>query len=98
MWAIASTALTQLLLKAKEQGFSILLLLIACGGLIWFVMEERHERRRSDEQLREEIRDCQNQVLEYYRDDRAKSDNIIQDATGVMNEAKEVIQRLEKKL
>ncbi len=98
MWTIASTALTQLLLKAKEQGFSILLLLIACGGLIWFVMEERHQRRESDQQLRDEIRDCQNQVLQYYRDDRAKSDRIIEDATGVIEEAKGVISRIEKNL
>jgi len=98
MWPIIAAALSALLDKAKEQGFSILLLLLISGGLIWFVVEERRERRESDRQLRIEIRDCQNQVLQYYRDDRAKSDKVIEEATEVIQESTEVLKHLQKKL
>lgn len=94
MWTLVTAALTQILLKAKEQGFSILLLLLAVGGLSWLTFDmlrlERQQRERSIMELQKQIHDCNNQVIEFYRSDKRRSDEIILRNTLVL-------ERLEKK-
>lgn len=98
MWAIISVAAKEILTAAKQQGFSIMLLLLACAGLVWFIMNERTAREASDRLLRQEIQSCQNQIIEYYRQDRADSDRIILQNTEVMRRNSEILERLESKL
>lgn len=95
MWSLISTALTQIIIKAREQGFSVLLLLLACGGLSWLVFTmakvEREQREKAIIELQRQIQDCNNQVIEYYREDKIRSDEIILRNTIVL-------ERLEKTL
>lgn len=86
---------TELAIKVADniikQGFSIMLLLI---GLYWVLTENqnmRYEMQRRDAELRMEINACQNQILQYYKEDKKQTDRVIENATKVM-------ERIERRL
>lgn len=76
---------------ALKQGFSITLLLVVSFGLSYMVKIERDTREAQVQALSEEVRNCRNEVIQYYREDRATSNEIILKNT-------EVLLRLERKL
>jgi hypothetical protein len=77
MWGVVTAALSNLLVQAQKQGFSILLLLTACGGLWMMMMEERRAREASILELQRQIQECHAEVIQYYRDDKRRTDEII---------------------
>jgi hypothetical protein len=90
-WLIQQGLIKTVADNVIRQGFSILLLIAAIWILSQQYISERDARVRAIEQLRVEIQECQNQILQYYREDRQKSDEIIMQATRVM-------ERLEQRL
>lgn len=91
MWAIVSVFLKGFMEAALKQGFSIALLLLVSGGLTYMVKLERDTREKQVEALSQEVKNCRNEVIQYYREDRAISNEIILKNT-------EVLLRLERKL
>ena len=76
---------------ALKQGFSIALLLVVSGGLIYLVKLERDTREAQVSKLSEEVQNCRNEVIQYYREDRAITNEIILKNT-------EVLLRLEQRI
>jgi hypothetical protein len=91
MWAIASVFLKGFFDAALKQGFSIALLLLVAGVLTYMLKIERDTRESQVQALSEEVRNCRNEVIQYYREDRQLSNEIILKNT-------EVLLRLERKL
>jgi len=97
MWTkIVTYLINQGLLKGiadniVKQGFSLLLLVAA---VYWLNRENQLMRAEFKQELMEtraEIKQCQDQVLEYYRTDRKETD-------AVINKASDIMERLEHKL
>ena len=91
MWGVVTTALSGLLIQAQKQGFSIMLLLVACGGLWMMMAEEKRAREASILELQRQIQECHAQVIEYYRDDKRRSDEII-------NRNSNILERIEQRM
>lgn len=91
MWGMLSIFLKSFFEAALKQGFSIALLLVVSGGLLYMLKIERDTRESQVQALTDEVANCRDDVLNYYREDRAKSNEIILKNT-------EVLLRLEQKL
>lgn len=91
MWLILSAFLKGFIEQALKQGFSIALLIVVALGLVYLLKVERDTREAQVAQLTQEITNCRNEVIQYYREDRAITNEIILKNT-------EVLLRLERKL
>lgn len=91
MWMLLSAFLKSFFEAALKQGFSIALLLVVSGGLLYMLKIERDTREAQVQALTNEVANCRDDVLSYYREDRAMSNEIILKNT-------EVLLRLEQKL
>jgi hypothetical protein len=91
MWAIITVFAKSFIESAQKQGFSIMLLLLVSTGLMYMLKLERDTREKQVQTLSEEVKACRNEVIQYYREDRAMSNEIILKNT-------EVLLRLERKL
>lgn len=92
-WLITTGVVKALVYTVTKQGFSILLLIVGVGVTGWMYYTERADRHKDQMQLRQEIQACQNQILEYYRQDRRQSDLIIQRATDVMERLEKLLEK-----
>jgi uncharacterized membrane protein YciS (DUF1049 family) len=90
-WLASKEIAEKVLNKIFEQGFSIALLLIAVGFMYVQLSDTRAEMRQRDQLLRQEINECNNSILQYYRDDQKKTNAALMRANDLMD-------RIEQKL
>lgn len=90
-WLLSLSVVQKMLEIVVKQGFSVLLLICAVG---WFGYQNYILRTYFDAKvlrLEDKVDQCNNNLIQYYRDDHMKSEKIIERNT-------DLLQKLEKKL
>lgn len=90
-WLLSLSIVQKLLESIINQGFSVLLLIAAVS---WFGYENHHLRIDMNDKvdaLDEKVESCNNNLLQYYKEDRLRNEAVIERATNV-------IERIESRL
>jgi hypothetical protein len=74
---------------ALKQGFSIVIMLLVAGGLAYLLQLEKLTREKQVAELTREIRDCQTNIVNYYREERQMTLDVIRKNTEVLDDIKE---------